>query len=64
MSTGLHSKRETGLTVAEREEIFTRTDSVVRWSRDGRAAYEAERSSAVRFFSFLIGARCSNQAES
>ena len=32
-----------GLTVAESEEIFTRTESVVRWSQEGRAAYEAER---------------------
>ena len=43
MSTGLHAGRATGLTAAEREGSFTRTESVARWSREGRAAYEAER---------------------
>ena len=52
MSNGLHARRAMGLTVAEREESFTMTESVVRWSRDGQAAYEAERSSDVRFFLF------------
>ena len=50
MSTGLHARRATGLTVAEREESFTQTESVARWSREGRAAYEAERSSVIRFY--------------
>ena len=39
----IHARRATGLTVTEREEILTRTESVARWSREGRAAYEAER---------------------
>jgi len=43
VSTGLHARRATGLTVEEREGSFTRTESVARWSREGRAAYEAER---------------------
>ena len=62
MSTGLHVRRATELTGAEREEIFTRTESVARWSRERRAAYEAERRSAVRF-AYFTGARCSNQPE-
>ena len=48
MSTGLHARQATGLTGLESEETFTRTKSVARWSREGRAAYKAERSSAVR----------------
>ena len=43
MSAGLHARRATGFTVAESEESFPRTESVARWSRVGRAAYEAER---------------------
>ena len=55
VSTGLHARRATGLTVAESEESFTRTESVARWSRDGRAAYEAEREALLYvFLSFLI----------
>ena len=46
-SHGEHrASREAGdgaLTVAEREESFTRTESVASWSREGRAAYEADR---------------------
>ena len=39
--------------MAEREESFTRTESVARSSRDGRAAYEAERDALLFvFFSF------------
>ena len=45
----------------QREQSFTRTEYVARWSGEGRAAYEAERSSAVRFC-FSTGARCSNEA--
>ena len=51
MSTGLHARRATGLTRAERGESFTRIESVARLSREKRVAYKAERSSAVRFFS-------------
>ena len=56
MSTGLHVRRATGLTVEESEESFTRTESVARWSREGQAAYVAEREalSSVRFFSFFL----------
>ena len=61
MSARLHARRATGPTGAEREESFTWAESVSRWSPEGRAAYEAERSPAVRFY-FLAGARCSNQA--
>ena len=53
MSIGLHPRRATGLTVAESEESFTRTESVARWSREGRAAYEAERE-ALLFFCFCF----------
>ena len=56
MGTGLHARRATGVTVAEMEESFTRTASVVRWSRDGRAAYEAEREALL--FNFFIFDRC------
>ena len=49
MSIVFHARRATGLIGAEREESLTRTESVARWSREGRAAYEAERRSAVRF---------------
>ena len=43
MGTELHARRATGFIVAEREESFTETESVSRWSREGRAAGEAER---------------------
>ena len=36
--------------MAEREESFTRTKSVARWSREGQAAYEAERALLLFFF--------------
>ena len=62
MSTGLHARRATGLTVAEREEIFTRTESVARWWREGRAAYERLREALLSYFLFLTGATCSNEA--
>ena len=62
MSTGLHARRATGLTVAGREEIFTRTESVARWWREGRAAYERLREAILLDFLFLTGARCSNEA--
>ena len=52
VSTGLHGRWATGLTEAEREENFTRTESVATLSREGRAAYEAEISSALRFCFF------------
>ena len=64
MSTGLDAKRATGLTVAESKGNFTRTESVPRWMREGRAAYEAEREALLYdFFYFLTGAQCSNQTE-
>ena len=45
--------------MAESEKSFTWTKSVARWSREGRAAYEA-----VLFNSFFFsGARGANQAE-
>ena len=50
MSTGLHARRATGLTVAESEKSFTQTESVARWSREGRAAYEAEREALLFIF--------------
>ena len=56
VSTGLHVRRATGLTVAEREESFTRTESVARWSREGRAVHEAERE-ALLFVFFLFSFR-------
>ena len=43
MDTGLHARRATGPIVAESDKSITRTESVVRWLREGRAAYEAER---------------------
>ena len=59
VSTGLHARQATGLTVAEREESFTRTESVARWSREGRAAYEAEREALLfDLFSFFLFERC------
>ena len=62
MSTGLHARRATGLTVVEREEIFNLTESVARWWREGRAAYERLRGALLFDFLFLTGARCSNEA--
>ena len=53
MSTGLHARQATGLTVAESEASFTRTESVARWSLEGRAAYEAERE-ALPFDNFIF----------
>ena len=38
----------------ESEEIFTRTESVARWSPEGRAAYEAEREALLFIFFFLF----------
>ena len=61
MSTGLHARRTTGLTVAEWEESFTRTESVARWPRERLAAYEAVREALMFVFFFLTGARCSNE---
>ena len=58
MSTGLHARLATGLTVAESEESFTRTESVAKWSREGRAAHEAEKEALLfDFFPLLIGAK-------
>ena len=64
MSTGLHVRRATGLTVAEREK--TQTESVARWSREGLAVYEAEREAFGLFMlvfslSFRPGVRCSTR---
>ena len=53
MSIGLHARRATGLTVAESEESFTRTESVARWSGEGRAAYKAEREAPLFIFTFF-----------
>ena len=39
--TRLNARQATGLTVADSEENFTRTESMARWSREGRVAYEA-----------------------
>ena len=50
VSTTHHARRATGLTVAESEESFTRADSVTRWSREVRAAYEAEREALLLDF--------------
>ena len=51
----LLARRATGLTVAEREESFTRTESVAKLSREGRAAYEAEREPLLLdFFIYLF----------
>ena len=58
MSTGLHARPATGFTVAEKEESFTRTESVVGWSRDGRAAYEAERREKPCCSIFFFFDRC------
>ena len=62
MSTGLHAGQATGVTVTQRDQSFNRTESVTRWSREGRAAPEAEREALLFiFFLFysLTGARCS-----
>ena len=47
MSAGLHARPATALAGAESEGSFTRTESALSRSRQGRAAYEAERRSAV-----------------
>ena len=47
------SREATGPTVAESEENFTRTESVARWLREGRAAYETERE-ALLFLLLLL----------
>ena len=57
MSTGLSARRATGLIVAESEESFIRTESVARWSREGRPAYEVERG-ALLFVFLLFFDRC------
>ena len=50
--------------MAESKENFTRTESVARWSRKGRAVYEAEREALLYdFFIFFTCARCYNQTE-
>ena len=54
MSTGLNARRATGLTVAESKESFTRTESVARWSREGRAVYEAEREALLYVFFVVV----------
>ena len=59
--TGLHAWRATGITVTERGESFTRTESVARWSREGRAAYGAERQALLFIYIYFYswtGARC------
>ena len=62
VSTGLHARRPAGLTtVAKRNESFTRTELVARWSLEGRATYEAVRDALLSVI-FLAGARCSNEA--
>ena len=59
MSTGLHVRRAAGLTVAERKESFARTESVARWSREGRAAYEADREPLLfDLYIFFFLTRC------
>ena len=60
MSTGLHARRVTGLTVSGTEESFIRNESVARWSREGRAAYKAERE-ALLFDFCSTGTGYSNQ---
>ena len=45
--------RATGITVTGREASFTRNEPVARWSREGAAAYEAEREALV-FIYFLF----------
>ena len=54
MSTGLNARRATGLTVAQSKEGFTRTESVASWSREGRAAYEAESEALLFLFLFFL----------
>ena len=54
MSTGLNARRATRLTVAKGEESFTRTESMTRWSREGRAAYEAEKEALLFDFFCLF----------
>ena len=59
MSTGLHARRATGLTWAEREESLAWTESVERWPRE-QAAYKAERSSALQFLFFDLRNQAGN----
>ena len=58
VSTRLHARRSTGLTVADSEESFTRTESVASWSREGWVGYEAEREALLYVFIFLFFDRC------
>ena len=43
--------------MAGSEESFTRTESAARWSREGRAAYEAERE-ALLLLDFFFFDQC------
>ena len=50
-----------GVTLVEMEESFLRIQSVVRWSREGRASHEAEREALVFnvfFFPVVTDVRC------
>ena len=40
--------------MTERAESFTLTESVARWAREGRAAYEAEREALQSIFLFVF----------
>ena len=53
VSTGLNARRATGLTVTDSKGSYTWTESVARWSQEGRAAYEAEREALLLFFCFF-----------
>ena len=54
MSTVLNARWATRLAVAERKEQFTLAESVSRWSREGRAAYEAKKEALLYDFSFFF----------
>ena len=43
VSTGLNARRAAGLTVPDSKKTLTRTESGSRGSREGRAAYEADK---------------------
>ena len=59
VSAIVHVRRATGLTVAKRKESFIRTELVARWSREGRAAYEAEREALMfEFVHFFFMTAC------
>ena len=58
MSTGRNARRATGIIVAESEESVTRTESVPRWSREGRAAHEAEGEAPLFDPGFVFFYRC------